>query len=134
VYEEVEQVTPGAKYKQINTLFHNEGNGKFDNDGNIDIVVANNGDPPLLHNTGGAGNHFKLVETKSNRDGLGARVRVFSGTLSQIREVAAGCSYLSHRDIRTHFGLGTFTRAEPIEVIRPSGQKQTFQGAAADKF
>lgn len=77
VYEEVEQVTPGAKYKQINTLFHDEGNGKFvettksagngfeipyaargaafadfDNDGNIDIVVANNGDPPLLlHNT-----------------------------------------------------------------------------------
>jgi hypothetical protein len=75
-----------------------------------------------------------LVGTKSNRDGLGARVRVLSGTLSQIREVAAGGSYLSHSDIRAHFGLGKAVRAETVEVMWPSGKKQTFQGVAADKF
>ena len=84
VYPEVEQATPGTHYKQLNSLFHNEHNGKFaevsksagngfqtpyvgrgvafadfDNDGFVDVVVANNGDPPLLlHNSGGNGNHF----------------------------------------------------------------------------
>ena len=135
VYEEVERVTPDIHYKQINSLFHNEANGKFtevtrisgdgftkpyaargaafadfDNDGNVDIVVANVGDPPLLlHNGGGAGNHFvnfKLVGTKSNRDGMGARIKLTAGGISQIREIAGGGSYLSQSDLRAHFGLG----------------------------
>ena len=75
----------------------------FDNDGFVDLIVANNGDPPLvLHNAGGNGNHFlnfKLVGTKSNRDAIGARIRVQAGGLSQIREIAGAGSYLSQSDL-----------------------------------
>jgi hypothetical protein len=163
VYEEVEKVSPEVHYKQINTLFHNEGNGKFvettksagdgfqtpyagrgaafadfDNDGNIDVVVANNGDPPLLlHNQGAAHNHFvnfKLVGTRSNRDAMGARIRLRTGGLSQIREIAGGGSYLSQSDLRANFGLGKATRAAHVEIWWPSGQHQVFANVAADKF
>jgi hypothetical protein len=163
VYPEVEQVSPDVHFKQINSLFHNEGNGKFvettktagsgfetpyagrgvafadfDNDGFVDVLVANNGDPPLLlRNSGGNGNHFlniKLVGHKSNRDAMGARIRVFAGGLAQIREVAGGGSYLSQSDLRAHFGLGKATRVESIEVSWPSGQKQTFRDLDVDKF
>jgi hypothetical protein len=119
VYPEVEQVTPEVHYKQLNSLFHNEGKfvdvtkqsgsgftvpragrgvafADFDNDGFVDVVVANNGDPPLLlHNSGGNGNHFlnlQLVFSKSNRDAMGARIRIRAGGLSQIREIAGGGS------------------------------------------
>ncbi len=163
VYPEVEQATPGTHYKQVNSLFHNEGNGKFievgkssgtgfetpyvgrgvafadlDNDGFVDVVVANNGDSPLvLHNSGGNGNHFlilKLLGRKSNRDAMGARVRVVSGTISQIREIAGGGSYLSQSDLRANFGLGKEKRAEIVEITWPSGQRQTFRDIEADKF
>jgi len=163
VYPEVEQATPEAHYKQINTLFHNEGNGKFvettkqagsglmtprvgrgvafadfDNDGFMDLVVANNGDPPLLlHNSGGNGNHFlnlRLIGTKSNRDATGARVRVIAGGVSQIREIAGGGSYLSQSDLRANFGLGKSGRADTIDVQWPSGQHQVFRNVEADKF
>jgi hypothetical protein len=163
VYEEVERVTPETHYKQINSLFHNDGHGKFvevtktsgdgfekpyagrgaafadfDNDGNMDIVVANAGDPPLLlHNSGGAGNHFlnfKLVGTKSNRDAMGARIKLRAGDLSQIREISGGGSYLSQSDLRAHFGLGRRPGAEMIEVTWPSGAHQVFHDVEADKF
>ncbi len=163
VREEVERATPGVHYKQINTLFHNERNGKFiettkvggdgfktpysargaafadfDNDGNLDVVVANNGDPPLLlHNNGGTGNHFlsfKLVGTKSNRDAMGARIRVLACDLSQIQEIAGGGSYLSQSDLRAHFGLGKAAVASTVEVAWPSGQHQVFHDVAADRF
>jgi hypothetical protein len=163
VYPEVEQVTPEVRYKQFNSLFHNEGNGKFvettkqagpgfdtryvgrgvafadfDNDGFPDLVVANNGDPPLLlHNSASNGNHFlnfKLVGTKSNRDAMGARIRVKAGGLSQIREIAGGGSYLSQSDLRAHFGLGSAKVADTVEVSWPSGQRQLFKNVAADKF
>ena len=163
VYPEVEQVTPEIHYKEINTLFHNEGNGKFvettrqsgiggqkpyvgrgvafadfDNDGFIDLVVGNNGDPPLLlHNSGNNGNHFinfKLVGVKSNRDAMGAKVRVAAGGISQIREIAGGGSYLSQSDLRANFGLGKATRAETVEVQWPSGQHQVFRNVEVDKF
>jgi hypothetical protein len=163
VYPEVERSAQKAAYKQINSLFHNDGKGKFvevtkqagdgfqtpyvgrgaafvdfDNDGNVDVVVANNGDPPLLlHNGGGTGNHFvnfKLVGTKSNRDAMGARVRIRTGALSQIREIYGGGSYLSQSDLRANFGVGQTTRIESVEVSWPSGQKQTFKDVEADKF
>jgi hypothetical protein len=163
VYPEVEQVTPEVRYKQRNSLFHNEKNGKFsevsrqsgsgfdtphagrgaafadfDNDGFTDIVVANNGDPPLLlHNSGGNGNHFlnfKLVGTKSNRDAMGARIRVKAGGLVQIREIAGGGSYLSQSDLRATFGLGKVASADEVEIQWPSGEKQVFRSVAADKF
>src|SRR4029077_12914154 len=163
VYPEVEQVTPDIHYKQTNTLFHNEGAGKFtevskqagsgfqkryvgrgvafadfDNDGFMDLVVGNNGDPPLLlHNSGENGNHFlnfRLVGTRSNRDAMGARIRVLAGGLSQIREIAGGGSYLSQSDLRANFGLGKATRAEVVEIRWPSGQKQVFHNVEAGKF
>jgi hypothetical protein len=163
VYPEVEQASPGTHYKQINSLFHNEGNGKFtevsktsgngfatayagrgvafadfDNDGFVDVVVANNGDPPLLlHNSAENGNHFlnfKLVGTKSNRDAMGARIRVVAGTASQIREIAGGGSYLSQSDLRASFGLGKAKTASSVEVTWPSGQKQLFRNVDADQF
>src|SRR5439155_26120735 len=80
----------------------------FDNDGFIDIVIANNGDSPVvLHNSGANGNHFlnfKLSGKKNNRDAMGARVRVVTGATSQIREIAGGGSYLSQSDLRANFG------------------------------
>jgi hypothetical protein len=163
VYPEVEQATPGTHYRQLNSLFHNEGNGRFtevskssgngfatpyvgrgvafadfDNDGFVDAVVANNGDSPLLlHNGGGNGNHFlnfRLVGTKSNRDAMGARIRVAAGPLSQIREIAGGGSYLSQSDLRANFGLGKTKRAETVEIEWPSGQRQVFRNVEADTF
>src|SRR5579872_3954898 len=163
VYEEVERVTPGSHYKQINSLFHNEGNGRFrevsqssgdgftrpyagrgaafadfDNDGQMDVVVANAGDPPLLlHNGGAPGNHFvnlKLVGTKSNRDAMGARVKLSAGGVAQMREIAGGGSYLSQSDLRAHFGVGRNARIDTIEVVWPSGARQKFQDVQADRF
>jgi len=90
-----------------------------------------------LHNSGASGNHFlnfKLVGTKSNHDAMGARVRVVTGSLAQIREIAGGGSYLSQSDLRAHFGIGKALRAERVEVRWPSGQSQVFQDLEADKF
>src|SRR6516165_7306304 len=155
VYPEIEQVSPEIRYKQINTLFHNDGQGKFvdvtrssgeglqtpsvgrgvafadfDNDGFMDLVVANNNDPPLLlHNGGGNGNHFvsfKLLGTKSNRDAMGARLKLTAGWVPQIREVAGGGSYLSQCGLGAQFGLGSATRVDPLEISWPSGLQQTF--------
>ncbi len=163
VYPEIEQASPETHYKQRNTLFHNEHNGRFaetsatagisampprvgrgaafldfDNDGFMDILVANNNDPPsLLHNSGASGNHFlnfRLVGTKSNRDAMGARIRVVAGGLSQIREIAGGGSYLSQSDLRAHFGVGTATHADLVEVSWPSGAKQSFKNVEVDQF
>jgi enediyne biosynthesis protein E4 len=163
VYPEVEQVSPDVKFKQINSLLHNEHNGKFvettssagpgfstpyvgrgvafadfDNDGFMDLVVGNNGDPPLLlRNSGGNGNHFvnvKLVGHKSNRDAMGARIRIVAGGLAQIREIYGGGSYLSQSDLRANFGLGKVAHVDSIEVRWPSGQKQMFRDLEADKF
>jgi hypothetical protein len=163
VYEEVEQTAPGIHYKQINSLFHNERNGRFadvtkisgdgftvphagrgaafadfDNDGNIDVVVGNNNDPPLLlHNSGAPGRHFvtfHLVGVKSNRDAMGARVILEAGGLKQIREVAGGGSYLSQSDLRAHFGLGESTKVDSVEIRWPSGLRQLFHDIAADRF
>jgi len=162
VYPEVEQATPGTRYKQINSLFHNQSKGKFvevgkisgdglqtpyvgrgvafadfDNDGFVDVLVANNGDSPLLlHNNGGNGNNFlnfKLVGKKSNRDATGARIHIVAEAMSQIREIAGGGSYLSQSDLRANFGLGRAKRAESVEITWPSGRKQIFKGVEANK-
>jgi hypothetical protein len=163
VYQGVEKTRPGVTYKQFNLLFHNERNGKFaaaastggdgfavpylgrgaafadfDNDGNVDVVVANSGEAPLLLlNGGGAGNHFlnvKLVGSKSNRDGMGARVKVTTSGVTLVREIAAGGSYLSQSDLRAHFGLGPAVRVERLEVLWPSGRTQAFTDVDADQF
>jgi enediyne biosynthesis protein E4 len=162
VYPEIEQASPGTRYKQVNSVFHNDGRGKFvetsketgvadqtphaargvafadfDNDGFVDVLVADNGGPPLLLHNGGDENHFinfKLVGTTSNRDAMGARVHVVSGGISQIREIAGGGSYLSQSDLRANFGTGRATVAQTVEIKWPSGQTQTFHDVPADKF
>jgi len=163
VFPYIEQALPSVRYRQTNSLFHNEKNGKFietsstagevfkelhlgrgvafadfDNDGFVDVVVANDGETPLLlHNSGHNGNHFinfKLVGTKSNRDGIGARVRVVAGGISQIREVQSGGSYLSQSDLRANFGLGKESSVKTVEITWPSGLHQTFDGLKADTF
>jgi enediyne biosynthesis protein E4 len=102
------------------------------------LEVANNGDSPLLpHNSDRNGNYFlnlKLSGKKSNRDAMGARIRVVSSTMSQIREIAGGGSYLSQSDLRLNFGLGKAKRAEVVDITWPSGQRQTFRDVEADKF
>ena len=163
VFPGIDKVMPGVHYRQSNSLFHNDGKGTFldvsrfqgsswqipalgrgvafadfDNDGYVDILVGNDGDPPaLLHNNGGTRNHFvsfKLVGVKSNRDAIGARIRLQSGGISQIREIEGGGSYLSQSDLRASFGLGSSTDIDLIDVSWPSGAHQTFRHLAADKF
>jgi hypothetical protein len=110
----------------------------FDNDGFVDLVVANNNDPPLLlHNSGGNGNHFvsfKLTGTKSNRDAIGARLKLTVGGMTQIREVQSGGSYMSQSDLRAHFGLASAANIDKLEITWPSGAKQTFSNFPADQF
>ncbi|HWS87783.1 MAG TPA: CRTAC1 family protein [Pyrinomonadaceae bacterium] len=100
--------------------------GDLDNDGDVDIVLNNLGDAAqVLRNDGGsAAGNFVLVKTvgvKSNRGGVGARVRVVSGDLSQKDEVRSGDSYLSQSDRRLHFGLERRTKIDLIEVRWPGG-------------
>lgn len=99
--------------------------GDIDNDGDVDVVISNlDGPPQVLRNDGGNTNNSILIRTigvKSNRDGIGARIKVVSGNLTQINEVYSGGSYLSQNDLRLHFGLEKGTKVNLIEVHWPSG-------------
>ena len=102
-----------------------------DNDGGIDLLVTNNGSAPeLLHNeTAARGNAVivRAVGTRSNRDGLGARVSVVAGGRTQAREVKSGSSYLGQSDVRVHFGLGDAARIDRIDVRWPGGETQRIE-------
>ena len=163
VYQGVEKTSSNIPYKQLNTLFHNEGRGKFvdvtarsgsgfatphlgrgvafadfRNRGSLDVLVGNNGDPPsLLRNSASHENHFvnlKLVGHKSNRDAMGARIKLSAGGLKQVRDISGGGSYLSQSDLRAHFGLGSQTNIDSIDIVWPSGSKTAFQNVLADRF
>ena len=112
--------------------------GDFDNDGRIDAVVVNMDDTlTLLHNTTRNGNHWLTVRTigaRSNRDGIGARVRVRAGGRDQIREVKTSGSYASASDPRVHFGLGTASKIESLELKWPSGARQVFTDVPEDRI
>ena len=99
--------------------------GDIDNDGDIDLVINNlDGSPNVLRKDGGNQNNsilIKLVGVKSNRGGVGARVKVVSGDLVQKDEVRSGDSYISQSDMRLHFGLEKRTKIDLIEVRWPSG-------------
>lgn len=99
--------------------------GDFDNDGDLDILVSNNGQAPqLLRNDGGNANHWLeilLIGTKSNRDGVGARVKVMAGDLVLYDQRKGGMSYQSAQDPRLHFGLGQHSKIESVEIAWPSG-------------
>ncbi|MBC8231816.1 CRTAC1 family protein [bacterium] len=99
--------------------------GDYDDDGDIDVFIGNNGDTPyLLRNDGGNKNNWlkiKTVGVKSNKDGIGARITVKSGSLIQIREVSSGSSYISQNSLEVEFGLGERNKVDSIEIRWPSG-------------
>jgi hypothetical protein len=98
----------------------------FDNDGDIDIAVSTRGDyPELLRNDGGNANHWLevlLMGTKSNRDGIGARLKLTSEGFAQVKQAEGGTSYMSANDPRIHFGLGKRAKIESLVITWPSGQ------------
>ncbi|MCU1267827.1 MAG: ASPIC/UnbV [Acidobacteria bacterium] len=112
--------------------------GDLDNDGDVDIVINNlDGGPQLLRNDGGNTNNSVVIKTvgvKSNRDGIGARVKIVAGDLSQIDEVRSGDSYLSQSDLRLHFGLEKRTKIDLIEVRWPSGVVDKITDASVNKI
>ncbi|PYV80961.1 MAG: hypothetical protein DMG05_30740, partial [Acidobacteria bacterium] len=112
--------------------------GDYDNDGDIDILVLNNDQPPnLLRNDGGNLNHWlkiKLIGTTSNRDAVGARVTVVSGDLKLVDQVKGGGSYLSANDLRVHFGLGSRTQIDSLEIKWPSGKVELRKNLKVDQI
>jgi hypothetical protein len=162
VFPEVEQLHIDIHYKDRAILYQNLGNGKFkdvtkdagpafselhsargaafgdiDNDGTLEVAVNNQNEAPsLFKQSSNAAGHWlilKLEGTKSNRSAIGTRVKVVTGEHAQWGEVRSGGSYLSQSDLRLHFGLGTATSVDRIEVVWPSGSKQVIERQAADR-
>jgi hypothetical protein len=161
VYPQVDTIPNAAHFRQPMLLFRNHRDGTFDevgtaaglndiplrsrrgaafgdisNDGCVDIVTLNWGEPPsLLMNHCQNGNHrvlFKLLGTKSNRLAIGARVTVRTGSLTQFSEVKGGSSYLSQNDLRQHFGLASNDKMDEVTVRWPSGQIEALKNLPAD--
>ena len=150
-------LTDHDTYAQRDQMFRNKGDGRYtdvsesagayfavplagraaatadyDNDGDPDIVIMNsNQRAVLLRNDGGNLKNWlgiKLVGTQSNRDGIGTKVKLVTGGLTQIREVKSGSSYASGSDTRLLFGLGAYQRVERITVVWQSGTIQELEG------
>jgi enediyne biosynthesis protein E4 len=111
--------------------------GDLDNDGRVDVVVSTNDGPAhILHNETSTQNHWltlNLVGHKSNRDAIGAEVKLTTAKSSQFATVTTGGSYLSSSDKRVHFGLGSETGAQSIEIRWPSGILQKLGTVRADQ-
>lgn len=154
VYPEVEKLTTEAGYPQRKVLYQNQRNGSFkditekiggplleptasrgcafadfDNDGDIDVVINPVNDVPVLLRADSTnGNNWisvKAIGAKSNRSGIGARIRVVTEEKSYIDEVRSGGSYYSQNDLRVHFGLGGAAKVKSIEIRWPSGAVDT---------
>jgi enediyne biosynthesis protein E4 len=155
--EAVRSLRTGVAHAQPPLLFRNLGNGRFqdvaaaagaefararvgrglacgdfDRDGDLDLLMTtNNGPAVLFRNDQLAGNRsvrFRLVGTKSNRDAIGARVRVFHDGSSQSRMVKTGSSYLSQSELPVTFGVGKRDRLERVVIDWPSGRTEEFKG------
>ncbi|MFQ5491207.1 MAG: FG-GAP-like repeat-containing protein [Phycisphaerae bacterium] len=112
----------------------------YDNDGDLDLFIANHDQPPqLFRNDGTAGNHWLMFElvtasgTGVNRDAIGARVTVVTASARQIRERDGGNGYSAQSDPRLHFGLGSEGRAELVEIRWPDGGLQYLENIQADR-
>jgi enediyne biosynthesis protein E4 len=144
---------PQVSYQEPKLMFRNLGGGKFqkaaeqlgpdfmrpvagrgmavadyDNDGDLDVAINNRGDyTELLRNDGGNANNWLqvfLIGTRSNRDAVGARLRLTSEGFTQVKQRQGGGSYMSASDPRIHFGLGTRKTIESLEITWPSGAVQ----------
>jgi enediyne biosynthesis protein E4 len=161
IENEIERVQKRVSYAEPPHLFRNLGGGKFqevtsqmgpafaspkvgrgaayadiDNDGALDVLVTTNGGRPWLFHNEVATNHslrVKLVGTKSNRDGIGAVVRVTSGGAMQWQMLRSGSSYLSASELVLTFGLGSAAKADAVEIQWPSGQVEKLSGVAGDQ-
>ncbi len=162
VYPEVEKLTTEAGYAQRKVLYRNLQNGRFeditekvggallsplssrgcafgdfDNDGRIDILINPvNAYPELLRNeSSAAGNWIKIktVGVKSNRSGIGARIKAVTDDGAQIDEVRSGGSYYSQNDLRVQFGLGKAVKIKTLEVTWPSGTVDTLTDVSANQ-
>jgi hypothetical protein len=136
MFEDVSRVAgPGvaARHSSPGAAF-----GDFDNDGDIDVVVMNMGEPPsLLRNDLRDANHWvslRLEGTRSNRSAIGATVTITAGGLRQTSAVLSQSSFLSQNDRRLHFGLGKATRYDGVTVHWPSGLVEQFPGGSAGAF
>jgi hypothetical protein len=109
----------------------------FDRDGDLDLLLTTNNGPTYLYrNDALAGNRsirFRLVGTKSNRDGIGAMVRIVSSGLAQSRMVKTGSSYLSQSELPVTFGLGKRDRLESAVIYWPSGRTEEFKNLSAGR-
>ncbi len=145
--------------REHNCLFRNDGDGTFsdvgfandadriedgrglavldiDRDGRLDIVLRNYRAPTVVLRNRGPARHwvsFDLVGKRSNRDAVGARVRLRTGDRWQTRVVSTGSGYLSASSRRQHFGLGDATRIDEIEIRWPSGLRSELRNLPADR-
>jgi enediyne biosynthesis protein E4 len=150
IEDQIEKVQKRVSYNEPPHVFRNLGGGKFievtqslgtsfasprvgrgaayadiNNDGALDVLMTTNGGRAYLYRNEGTSNHslrIKLVGTKSNRDGIGAVIRLVSGDVKQSKMVRSGSSYLSQSELVVTFGLGSRTKADAIEIQWPSGQ------------
>ena len=161
VYPQLDLVKNGAPYREPLLLFSNRRDRTFEdvtsaagldklplssrrgvafgdvnNDGKVDILILNVGEPPtLLINRTQSDNHaalFKLIGSKSNKQAIGARVTVKAGGVTQFSEVRGGGSYCSQNDLRLHFGLEKASIISSVEIQWPSGSKQVLNDVPAD--
>ncbi len=161
VYPEVDKQNLGSSYEEPRILYHNNGDKTFSdisaqagpgitavhagrglavgdlwNDGRISAVISNmNALPSLLVNQVRSSNHWiglKTVGTKSNRDGIGARVTLKVGARLLVNEIRSGSSFDSNSDMRMHFGLAAATKIDWIQVRWPSGLTERFENVAVD--
>jgi hypothetical protein len=163
VYPEVDKQHLGSNFQEPKILYRNNGNGTFTdisagagsgittstsarglaigdlwNKGRLSAVISNmNAHPTLLVNQIKSANHWislRTLGTKSNRDGIGARVTLSAGGRLRVDEVRSGSSYSSSSDMRVHFGLGQTDKIDFVEIRWPSGLQERFTGMAVDSI
>jgi hypothetical protein len=163
VYPEVEQLKTEAGYRQRKVVYRSTGNGRFedvteqlgqpvtipkagrgavfadfDNDGDLDVFVNNVHDRPDLYRLDiGEPRSWlavRLVGTRSNRSAIGARVRVTAGGATWTNEVRGGGSYYAQNDLRPHFGLGSASTVDRVDVRWPGGLEESWSSVEVNQI